>query len=276
MMLTLMDTAIGFIVVLLMISLVIKGLTSVIKNFVDYKRAIIADQIRKFVERADAQSEHWRKLLKGLYQEGRMGGEARDPRLSHSLNKAIGDGGLRSWLAAGETPGEKAQDILPLVQTLNDQIGEAVSATNKNFSLLIGLALCLLLNINALTVWTSLYHDANLRAQFSAPAMIQSVSGAATESKETAAVATSQAVGMAQAREYIASLKRDIPFAMGKIWTGEVKGARAVAYEFVGSLLTGLLASVGAPYLHDMLRTLTALRRRAEAAGGRDGQEAGA
>ena len=54
----------------------------------------------------------------------------------------------------------------------------------------------------------------------------------------------------------------DVNFGVGRVWrqNNPVIGGGAFVYEFLGSLLTGLLVSVGAPYWHDLLRTLSNLR----------------
>ena len=56
-------------------------------------------------------------------------------------------------------------------------------------------------------------------------------------------------------------------FGVGRIWTGAVKGLSGLLYEFLGSLLTGILVSIGAPYWHDLLRALTALWQAKKAKG---------
>ncbi len=56
----------------------------------------------------------------------------------------------------------------------------------------------------------------------------------------------------------------EVSFGIGKIWTETPKKGHEVGFlfsEFFGSLLTGILVSIGAPYWHDLLRALTNLRR---------------
>jgi hypothetical protein len=64
----------------------------------------------------------------------------------------------------------------------------------------------------------------------------------------------------------------DISFGVGRVWQTAPQGGNAgapnetkspfeiIVYEFFGSLLTGVLVSIGAPYWHDLLQTLAALR----------------
>ena len=43
-----------------------------------------------------------------------------------------------------------------------------------------------------------------------------------------------------------------VGFGIGKIWTGEVTKWPWFLHEFFGSLLTGILVSIGVPYWHDL------------------------
>jgi hypothetical protein len=43
------------------------------------------------------------------------------------------------------------------------------------------------------------------------------------------------------------------------------KGPEILIYEFLGSLPTGILVSIGASYWHDILRALSSLRSTAKA-----------
>ncbi len=55
-----------------------------------------------------------------------------------------------------------------------------------------------------------------------------------------------------------------VSFGIGKIWTETPKDGEEGKFlflEFLGSLLTGILVSIGAPYWHDLLRALTMLRK---------------
>jgi hypothetical protein len=55
----------------------------------------------------------------------------------------------------------------------------------------------------------------------------------------------------------------DVNFGVGRVWRqgNPPMGGGAFLYEFFGSLMTGILVSVGAPYWHDLLRTLSNLRK---------------
>src|SRR5260370_41120308 len=55
----------------------------------------------------------------------------------------------------------------------------------------------------------------------------------------------------------------DVNFGVGRVWRqgNPPMGGGAFLYEFLGSLLTGVLVSVGAPCWHDLLRTLSNLRK---------------
>jgi hypothetical protein len=68
-------------------------------------------------------------------------------------------------------------------------------------------------------------------------------------------------------REQLDQFQTDVSFGVGRIWREPPKGTKAkedwlnFLYEFFGSLLTGIFASIGAPYWHDLLRALTAIRQ---------------
>ena len=62
--------------------------------------------------------------------------------------------------------------------------------------------------------------------------------------------------------ENLTDLLTDVHFGALKVWTeSKDKGPGFLVFEFVGALLTGVLVSIGAPYWHDLLRSLTKLRQ---------------
>jgi len=143
----------------------------------------------------------------------------------------------------------------------------------KNLALAVGLGLCMLCNINALTIWKSLYTDQQLRATFSKPYADQATKLA--EAQATAAAAKPGQQGTdAELKSFqtgMRSFLTDVSFGVGRIWQarpaqdnsgGQTQGTplRIFVYEFFGSLLTGILVSIGAPYWHDILQALSSLR----------------
>jgi len=55
----------------------------------------------------------------------------------------------------------------------------------------------------------------------------------------------------------------DVTFGVGRVWekTSQQNPASLYFFEFFGSLLTGILISIGAPYWHDLLRALADMRK---------------
>ena len=193
----------------------------------------------------------------------------------------------------------------------------------KNLALAVGLGLCLLCNINALTIWNSLYTDQQLRATF-ATSYAQKASDLANEAAKSDSSATSTTPDDAKAGAATPSAKQsgpltppsdpkanpgvppsgqkpdsqsseaskkgaddqlqsfkknmqsfltDVQFGVGRIWRTKSADGKPTPvtpevffYEFFGSLLTGILVSIGAPYWHDLLQALSNLRTFAPAA----------
>jgi hypothetical protein len=136
----------------------------------------------------------------------------------------------------------------------------------KNLSLVAGVALCLGLNINAMTIWDTLYHDQGVRAKFSSPQSMDSVMKQYEELQKNQEN-SAQAAGSADLAKQRENLKKEVNnfrgevnFGVGRIWTERGESPKLLLYEFFGSLLTGILASIGAPYWHDLLRALANLR----------------
>ena len=135
----------------------------------------------------------------------------------------------------------------------------------KNLALAVGVGLCLLCNINALTIWNALYTDQQLRATFSTSyAQKASDMAEAASKQESAAPAKPQ---LDSFKTNMRSFLTDVQFGVGRIWhTTSANGKPAPVtpqvffYEFFGSLLTGILISIGAPYWHDLLTALSNLR----------------
>ncbi len=145
----------------------------------------------------------------------------------------------------------------------------------KNLALAVGLALCLLGNINAFTIWKSLYTDQQLRATFSTPyaekaaalANAQATQGTDPNKKPTQEELDAQIKSL---RKNMQGFLTDVSFGVGRIWQASSQGTKTdqtqqapfniFVYEFFGSLLTGILVSIGAPYWHDILQALAALR----------------
>ena len=253
----LIETIVGFSVIMLLISYLIKSLTSVLKNHYDYYSKNLEMEVKRLINGTIAigiknLDESKKKLIKNI-QWKRLGEEY--------LSKSN-----MEWLL--KKLGASDDDLKNLEDRLNvhkANISYAFEKRTKNISLILGLALCLGLNINAFTIWDTLYNDQQTRSKFSS----QEATKFALEKAENEIVKSNKDIdpeSLKKRREEFLgnfySLQKDISFGLGKIWTEKVKGISGFLYEFIGSLLTGILVSIGAPYWHDILRLFSKLRKK--------------
>jgi hypothetical protein len=138
----------------------------------------------------------------------------------------------------------------------------------------LGLVLCLVLNINAFSIWSTLYTDQVVRGKLIEPSKVEALLNAPQEpGAKGSPSAANQDKALAELREnflaQVKNLKTDLSFGVGRIWSPELRKSEvyvkqgpwvAMLLEFFGSLLTGILLSIGAPYWHDLMRRLSALR----------------
>ena len=59
----------------------------------------------------------------------------------------------------------------------------------------------------------------------------------------------------------LADFKGETNFGMSEVWSTKDLGWWNLLFEFLGSLCTAILVSIGAPYWHDLLRSLSNLRK---------------
>jgi hypothetical protein len=301
-MLSLIETITGFAAIMLMLSLLVKTLTSVIKNQWDY----YSDNLKHEVERLalETTGKAWDTLRKsssvpvwiGNIHWERLGDEFLTPA-------------YMSWFLKQLDPTAQVGDLESRLKIHVANVKYAFEMRMKNLALAVGLGLCLLCNINAFTIWKSLYTDEQLRATFSnayaekaselASEQAKPETPAGDQGKGDQAKATDKAQLDNQVKNYQTNMRsflKDISFGVGRIWrptpaTGKADQAKEAGpqpqeasqaqsenqakeksgnekkspfetfmYEFWGSLLTGILVSIGAPYWHDILQALAALR----------------
>jgi hypothetical protein len=162
-MVPLIDTVIGFSAIMLMLSLLVKSLTSLIKNHVDFYSRNLQHEVNRLAlgvlgksrkaAVAQVKSDQDKRFLEGINWE-RVGDEF--------LTK-----GHVEWLLTklGATGGA-LQNLEQRLQVHAASIKYAFDARMKNVALAVGLVLCLGLNINGLTIWKTLYGDQQLRTTF--------------------------------------------------------------------------------------------------------------
>ena len=275
-MLSLIETITGFAAIMLMLSLLVKTLTSVIKNQWDY----YSDNLKHEVERLafEATGKTWDILRKS----------ASTPEWVKNIHwERLGDDVLTpaymSWFLKQLDQNARVFDLESRLKVHVANVKYTFEMRMKNLALAVGLGLCLIANINAFTIWKSLYTDEQLRATFSG-AYADKASALASDRAKQEAEATSQGniADKAQLDKQMQSFQTsmrtfltDVSFGLGRIWRASPQSGNSnqqqpmpetpppftiFIYEFSGSLLTGILVSIGAPYWHDLLQALAALR----------------
>jgi len=127
----------------------------------------------------------------------------------------------------------------------------------KNIAVVVGLAVCLALKMRS--EFAGSYAEAALalveqneeEAGYSEP---PDVEGEREELKKRTDAILDQ----------LKQFQADVSFGIGRIWRDppKEKDWLGFLYEFMGSLLTGIFISIGAPYWHDLLRALAGIRQR--------------
>jgi hypothetical protein len=264
-MLSLIETLTGFAAIMLMLSLLVKTVTSVIKNQWDY----YSDNLKHEVQRLalETTGKTWDTLVKNpaapdwtknIHWE-RLGDELLTPA-------------YMSWFLKQLDQNAKVFDLDSRLKIHIANVKYTFEMRMKNLALAVGLGICLLGNINALTIWKSLYTDQQLRATFSS-AYAEKATKLAEAQAAPSISNSGQQVADAQLKSFQTSMRSflaDVSFGVGRIWRANLPGGNSnqaeqvpfqvFIYEFWGSLLTGILVSIGAPYWHDILQALSALR----------------
>jgi hypothetical protein len=326
-MLTLVDTITGFVAIMLVLSMMVKSLTSLIKNHVDLYSRNLKHEVDRLALAVVGKT--WNQAVADLETNPAT---AREAAWFKGLNwERLGDEFLTKeqmeWALTklGAQPGS-LDHLENRLQVHLAKLSYAFGTRMKNLALVIGLALCLGLDINSFAIWQSLYADQQLRTTFAttyAKTALQSAennSKPKTGSADTATpaqnpvkaqtdetgmnqtstaqqgeVATSSSTpqgGSSSSTEEqvklekdtrdfmskLAAFEKDVSFGVGRVWSakawederdklakGGAKFGRLRKLEFggtelAGSLLTGVLISIGAAYWHDLLRTITSFR----------------
>jgi hypothetical protein len=300
-MIPLLDTVIGFATVMLMLSLLVKCLTSLLKNQMDFYTKNLQHEVDRLVK--GTLGVGWRAAIARLpagtdksWFEGidweRLGEEF---LTKDHMEWVLGKLGASPAALAG-LEGRLAVHVANLQYAFETRI--------KNLALAVGLALCLGLNINGLTIWQTLHSDQQLRTTFAttyaqstlasaeaAPAQGGGQSSEAppagtsplpsTESAHTAppsaqpekshgneAIQRERLNADTQAfMKRLADFQKNVNFGIGQIWTADSaqlsEGAawKFFAFQFLGSFMTAVLISIGAAYWHDLLQMLTSLNK---------------
>jgi len=340
----------------------------VIKNQWDYYSDNLKHEVQRLV--LETTGKTWDDVLGSASEQVKnLAGEIHWERLGDEFLNA----NYLSWFLKKLDSNADLTDLESRLKVHLANMKYAFQMRMKNLALAVGVGLCLLCNINAFTIWKSLYTDGQLRATF-----------ASSYADKAAQLAEAQAKGTAQAnpastanptnpsnagnpandtntkpnkaqmdaqmkdfRQNMQSFLTDVSFGVGRIWREEClrltdagrqqcqkemmektaklkqdsrdkqyeqrvaeaakladaaakekanlaadetrkaeekadlaeaelklaqeerntqKAPETLVYEFLGSLLTGILVSIGAPYWHDVLQALSSLRSTASKA----------
>lgn len=279
-MLQLIDTIIGFSAIMLALSFLVKSLTSVVKNHFDYYSENLKSELNRFLSGIPECKANDCSAM-GAIRWKRLGEE-----FLSMENMAV-------WLEKlgmnPETIEKQKKALEARLKVHKENIRYVFAKRTNNIALALGLALCLFLNINAICIWQTLYTDEQLRGEFASSyaAKVTELAGQsgsegspgnATEdgSQNPSEPVTSTTNSSEQDRDALAQQREnfredlgeflaDVNFGVGHIWgKAPAEGERQfLLLEFLGSLLTGVLVSIGAPYWHDILGALAGLRKKA-------------
>lgn len=299
----LIETIIGFCAIMLILSLLVKSLASVVKNHVDFYARNLEDEVSKLVKGTLGQT--WEDLRKNtnVSKEAPWVNDIRWERLGEEyLTEENMRWVLEKLSKAVRSPiliDDALENLKERLEVHKANIRFLFEKRMKNITLMVGLVLCLGLNINAFTIWQTLYTRQELRSVFSGPyaenALVlfeESQEGSEAARPPSPPVESGAPANKSEEKrqkekeklekrkkEVVAQVQRftqDVSFGVGKIWaeqfvekdsTGKPNSkdgqsqSELLLFEFFGSLLTGILVSIGAPYWHDLLRALTNLRQ---------------
>ncbi|MBI5521086.1 MAG: hypothetical protein HY910_00560 [Desulfarculus sp.] len=265
-MLLLLETTIAFVVIMLTLSFLTKSLTSLIKNHLDYYSANLKGEFEHLIKASVGGTwEDWQKDVPWL----------KDLRWDRLGEEFLGKENLTRILLAMEAPLVVIDSLDDRIKVHLQNIKYAFETRTKNITLALGMGICLILNINAFTIWTTLYSDQVVRGKLIEPAKIEALlhppQQAAKPKQEQDP--PEQDKSLQEIRQnfmsQVSKLRTDMSFGVGRLWSKDFPQGEAyrqhgpwvaMLFEFTGSLLTGLLLSIGAPYWHDLLRRLVALR----------------
>ena len=254
----LIETIIGFSVIMLLLSLLIKTMTSVVKNHVDYYSEnlkievgnLINEVLEKKIEDTPLKNFRWKRLGEEFLSRDNM---------TFWLKK----------LGAGE---DALKDIEARLEVHKQNLRYLFAKRTNNIALMLGLGVCLFLNINAFSIWQTLYTDQQIRTKFSSDNYVSSALNMLDKYEKEIEKGTENNLTRAELEEQRDDLRKkvfdfqeEVNFGVGRIWREtKLPWWPDLFYEFLGSLLTGILVSIGAPYWHDLLTKLAAVRKPRE------------
>lgn len=263
-MLTIIETVIAFAVIMLTLSYLVKCLTTLVKNYFDYYSTHFKREVERLVRDLGKDALEELQSKKSWAGQINWRGLSEEYFTKDNITLLMNRLGLDKSVADDMLAGLEER-----LQVHKANLAYAFEKRTKNISIALGLVLCLGLNINALTIWSSLYQNANLRAKFTSDQYVQQVlqKGEQSQGDENRKDdAEKQRQQLQEERDQflgeLDKMRSELSFGVGKIWKSPPKGWKDFCYDFLGALLTGLLLSIGAPYWHDLLKAMASLRKK--------------
>ena len=256
----LIETVIAFSAIMLVLTFLVKSLTSVIKNHFDFYSRNLKHEVYSLLEGTLDMSRE--QLEKAITTDPALKGKL--PWLSSDW-KRLGEDYLSKeniiWVMRKINPLKVTYEV---IEGLEGRLAVHVSNVRymfekrlKNITLAVGLALCLGLNINAIAIWDKMYNDQDARAKFSSPEFVEAALKKADElggeiqniEKEKKGVAPKETGKektkaeelnakegeLAKQREAILRQVRhfqgEVSFGIGKIWTETPKKGHEACYD---------------------------------------------
>ena len=271
----LLETAIGFVAIMLVLSFLVKSLTTLISDHFDFYCDNFQYEASRLIR--NLTGKKWETCAAAANVL------ARAPWVKDVKWERLGDEFFSEenikWVVTQLEPAAAMGSLKGLIQVHQSKVKYAFQQRLKNLSIAVGLGLCLFLDVNGLSIWNTLYHNDQLRTTFASEYATNALTlGAnspvsATRSEnppQQAADRQKAEENLSKARaEFSARLNdfvSDVSFGVGRVWRREgpdrPAGLRGWMVEFIGAFLTGILVSVGAPYWHDLLENLSALRQK--------------
>ncbi|MEM7243905.1 MAG: hypothetical protein AAF533_01100 [Acidobacteriota bacterium] len=236
----LIDSVLATLAVLLGISFLIKSLTSAVKRFWNHRGELLEESLSKSLAlRSDDSAD---EVVRKLTDAGHDLRTLRPEDLTESFLEELLQG-LDHELAGSALPRNRER-LQAGIQRVQREVEDGFAQRNKRVALVWGLLVCFLFNINAFEIWERLSVQPELVASLlEDPRFQAALKDELDENTDVRALAKD-----------IAGAGLGVGFWIGK--EGDGPGFR----ELLACLLTGVLVSIGAPYLHDLTRMLSRLR----------------
>ncbi len=230
----LLETAIGFVAIMLMISLLVKSLTELIKDHFDFYCDNLNYEADLFLRSVVKKSLAELKTDAAVLEKAPW---LRDFDLSRIGEEFFNEDNIKPLLLAVRPDLDQAvlANIKGLLAAHVSRVKYMFTQRLKNLSFAVGVGLCLVLNEKTADQMAAADREAEL------------------------------AEARAQFGERVKSFTSEVNFGVGRVWrqTPPLPTKASWIYEFLGALMSGLLVSVGAPYWHDILESFGSLRKSA-------------